>query len=126
MIVGFSGTQRGMSLRQQMQCADVLQWFLLVSRAESTKPVFYDGDCPIESADQQAREIAQQLGYECRQLPPRKRNAAEFLARNRRIVEHSGVLVAAPETDHEKIRSGTWMTVRYARKCAKPVVMLAR
>jgi hypothetical protein len=126
MNVGFTGTQRGMTLRQQMQLDRILGIFLLADEAVNAKPVFYDGDCPIESADQQARAIARQLGYECRQLPPRKRNAAEFLARNRRIVEHSDVLVAAPETDHEKLRSGTWMTVRYARKCAKPIVMLAR
>lgn len=126
MIVGFTGTQQGMSLRQQIQLDKVLGWFWLADESVGARPIFYDGDCPVESADQQARTIARQIGYECRQLPPRQRSAVELLARNRRLVEFCDVLVAAPDTDHEKIRSGTWYTVRRARDAGKPVVMLAR
>lgn len=48
------------------------------------------------------------------------------LARNRRIVAAVDVLIAAPETDREELRSGTWATIRYARAAGKPVVMLSR
>lgn len=48
------------------------------------------------------------------------------LVRNRNIVAACDVLIAAPETDKEQQRSGTWATVRYARAAGKPVVMLSR
>ena len=121
MTVGFTGTQRGMSFSQELQCRLVLQWLW---RAGGT--VFVDGDCPRHSADQEAREIADELGYECQQEPPANRTAKALLARNRRIVARCDVLVAAPRTNEEELRSGTWMTVRAAHKAGKPVVMLSR
>ncbi len=50
----------------------------------------------------------------------------ESLDRNLRLVAECDVLVAAPLTDAEVRRSGTWATVRYARRRGVPVVMLAR
>lgn len=44
-----------------------------------------------------------------------------FLDRNHDIVDSSDVLIAAPKTDYEEQRSGTWATVRYALKKHKPV-----
>jgi hypothetical protein len=38
-----------------------------------------------------------------------------YLVRNRHIVDASSVLIATPKGD-EELRSGTWSTVRYARK----------
>jgi hypothetical protein len=34
--------------------------------------------------------------------------------------------VACPRTDQEQRRSGTWATVRYARKVGKPVLIIGR
>ena len=48
------------------------------------------------------------------------------LARNRAIVAASDILIAAPESDTEQRRSGTWATVRYARAKGIPVIMLSR
>lgn len=39
----------------------------------------------------------------------------EYLARNRAIVDAANVLFAAPKGE-EELRSGTWSTVRYARR----------
>ena len=50
---------------------------------------------------------------------------AEYLTRNRMIVDMitpGGWLVAMPEGP-EKDRSGTWYTIRYARRSKKPVLI---
>lgn len=39
-----------------------------------------------------------------------------YMARNDRLVEHSDVLLAFPRSWREELRSGTWATVRRARK----------
>jgi len=44
------------------------------------------------------------------------------LARNRDIVDAADVLLACPKGPEER-RSGTWSTIRYARRCRKPVVI---
>jgi len=44
------------------------------------------------------------------------------LDRNRAIVDACGILLACPDGP-ERLRSGTWATVRYARKQGKPVVI---
>lgn len=45
-----------------------------------------------------------------------------FLLRNRDIVDATQLLIALPDGP-ERLRSGTWSTVRYARRLAKPVVI---
>lgn len=47
----------------------------------------------------------------------------EYLARNKDIVEAGDWLIAAPKGP-EELRSGTWSTVRYARKLGKPVTIV--
>ena len=46
------------------------------------------------------------------------------LDRNRDIVDACEVIIATPETSEEHLRSGTWSTVRYARKKGIRVVVL--
>jgi hypothetical protein len=53
-------------------------------------------------------------------------SAGKELDRNRAIVAAVDVLVAAPLEDREVQRSGTWATVRSARRKGIPVVMLSR
>jgi hypothetical protein len=40
------------------------------------------------------------------------------------IVEEANTLVAVPANQKEEVRSGTWATVRYARKLNAPVVII--
>lgn len=46
------------------------------------------------------------------------------LERNQDIVDACDMLIATPKTDHEELKSGTWATVRRARKAGKPVVII--
>jgi len=46
------------------------------------------------------------------------------LVRNQDIVEDSDVVIATPKEDHETLRSGTWATIRYARKAGKPLCII--
>jgi hypothetical protein len=45
--------------------------------------------------------------------------AKDYLDRDRDIVDESDVMIATPETEQEKQRSGTWYTIRYAKKVIK-------
>jgi predicted Rossmann fold nucleotide-binding protein DprA/Smf involved in DNA uptake len=49
-----------------------------------------------------------------------------YLDRNKDIVRVSIGLIAAPKTNKEEQRSGTWSTVRYATKTGKPLIILPR
>lgn len=44
-----------------------------------------------------------------------------YLARNGVIAHSCDVLIATPRTMEEELRSGTWATIRYAKKIGKPV-----
>lgn len=46
------------------------------------------------------------------------------LARNRDIVNESGIMLAAPAEMTEQARGGTWYTIKYARKVGKPLVIV--
>ena len=50
-------------------------------------------------------------------------SAESYYKRNRYLVDHSDCLVAVYDNDRN-VRSGTGMTVRYAEKKGKPVVMI--
>lgn len=49
---------------------------------------------------------------------------AEYIVRNHAIVDACHVLIAGPDGDEMKLRSGTWATVRYGRTQNKNVKIL--
>jgi predicted Rossmann fold nucleotide-binding protein DprA/Smf involved in DNA uptake len=51
------------------------------------------------------------------------REPLPYLERNHAIVNESDFLIAAPDGP-ETLRSGTWATVRYARKVGKRVLVI--
>lgn len=113
MIVGFTGTREGMSARQRQQFA----WLMLRIRCDT----FHHGGA--EGADTQAADfVLRNPGIGIVTHPA----GGDPLARNREIVAAADILIAAPRTDREELRSGTWATIRYARKKGIPVVMLSR
>jgi len=123
-IFGFTGSRRGMTqpqeynLRQQLQRGDIL----------------LHGDCV--GADAQAHDIALDSGCLVEIYPPtdvtmRARcvggivhPAQDYIARNHAIVDHCGLLIATPLTPEEEQRSGTWATMRYAKRINKRVILL--
>lgn len=128
MKVGFTGTQIGMSERQKVAL-----------RAELAKATeFHHGDCV--GADAEADQIARELGTKIHIHPPinpSKRAFCyrlgdviwpedEYLARNHDIVNATRELIAAPKSDREELRSGTWATIRYASRMGKVVRILSR
>jgi len=44
-----------------------------------------------------------------------------YLSRNKDIVRYNEMLVATPGETQNRSRSGTWSTVRFARKMGRPV-----
>jgi len=119
MKVGFTGTQIGMSDYQAL----TLRYLLTLNCASE----LHHGCCI--GADSEAHEIAQDLGIwivahppdkldkegECYQ-PDETRDRRPYLVRNRAIVDDSEFLIATPRDNTERRRSGTWYTVRYAKK----------
>jgi predicted Rossmann fold nucleotide-binding protein DprA/Smf involved in DNA uptake len=50
--------------------------------------------------------------------------ARKPLKRNHIIAERCDRLLATPATSEEQLRSGTWATIRYARKMGKPITII--
>lgn len=128
MRLGFTGTQRGMTMSQVQRFKD------LVVRLSPLE--FHHGDCV--GADEEAHAIVRMVAPLCvivihpptngskrafcvgnRILPPR-----EYLVRNRNIVEAVHRLAACPKSPVEQLRSGTWSTVRRARQAGLQVDLI--
>ena len=124
--VGFTGTQRGMTPRQKEAVLGVLVAHDVVE--------VHHGDCI--GADQQMHALARTLNLRIVLHPPEDevkrafcsadvvRAALPYLARNERIVDETEMLIATPKSYREEVRSGTWATVRRARKAQKEVVVV--
>jgi hypothetical protein len=101
---------------------------------------FHHGDCI--GADAQAAKLAKQLGFimVCHPGHPRDKNNTMFRAftdfndvahevkpfvkRDRDIVDACEQMIATPVGLVEETRSGTWTTVRYARKQKKEIQII--
>jgi hypothetical protein len=133
MKIGFTGTQIGLTLHQQGEVKRILVevWSKLLP--EETIE-FHHGDCI--GSDAQAGSIASLLGCIIHVHPPidaRKRAYAkgnvtyapkEYIERNHNIVDLCNLLIATPRSKDEEIRSGTWATIRYARKRNIPIILI--
>lgn len=126
--VGFTGTQKGMTNAQSAKLAEYMR--------ETDKVygnwAFHEGDCI--GSDDEATHLAWKTGaYVLCHLPLNNSKRAfnpnvhdtydpkPYLERNHDIVDGSDELVATPAEMTEQLRSGTWATVRYAKKLGKPV-----
>lgn len=126
--VGFTGTREGLTTEQEVTVTN-----LLVVKAKE----LHHGDCV--GADAEAHAIALQQGIAITIHPPDKPGARSFcfgtnfdkylpekpfLDRNHDIVDATDVLIACPKQAEEISRSGTWATVRYARKKGKQIIIV--
>ncbi len=129
MKAGFTGTREGMTLPQR---AAFLDWV-----EDRGLTAFHQGCCI--GADAQATAIiwgvyprpyivghppdnTALMAFDhflvCNKLVP----PLPYLQRNAEIVAACEVLLAAPKGP-ENMRSGTWATIRYARRHEKPIVI---
>jgi len=111
--IGFTGTRHGMTKPQQATLAGLLR---------DREGEFHHGDAI--GADQEAAQLAYVYGYRVVPHRPTGHRSEDYLARNREIVNAVAELYAAPYGDQEELRSGTWATVRYARKAWLPVTII--
>lgn len=126
--IGFTGTRNGMTQKQKVKLSSLL--FAVCSN----DCVFHHGDCI--GADQEAAEIAKNLGYSLVCHPPsnpksqafvvsnKTRSPKPYIKRNHDIVDECYQLIATPKSNQEELRSGTWATVRYARKTGIQVIII--
>lgn len=130
MIIGFSGTRRGLTRPQR----DALHSLLM----EFEPDVVHHGCCvgadsdfsvlagtragvkihahPADLGALTDKDALDWADVTYKPLPP--------LERNQVIVDESELLIACPAEATEQLRSGTWATVRFARKCGKRVVII--
>jgi hypothetical protein len=127
--IGFTGTRRGLTQKQSTTL-----WDILVDLQTDGYNEFHHGDCV--GSDTSAALMATKLGmktvsHPCEILKHRSFTpAVQYypvlppLQRNKAIVECSDVLVATPDAMTERLRSGTWHTIRYARKTLVRVIII--
>lgn len=131
-IVGVTGAEMGMNDRQ----AANFFWLLSVLKPKGLR----HGDCV--GVDVQAAQLADFMsiptfshpGFSLKD-PDNTRFRAfhksttiydpkPFLERDEDIATNSAIVIACPLESHEVLRSGTWATVRYARKAGTPRIIL--
>lgn len=124
MRVVFTGTQRGMS-DDQHRAVD--RW---LHRHKAEVSWYYHGGCI--GADAQFHQLLHKHGelwkvtVEPSDIPAKMATLVGSgfailkpwppLKRNRHMVKVTDVLIATPFEQEEVLRSGTWATIRYARK----------
>lgn len=128
--IGFTGTQEGTTPEQTLKLIEILSYF-------KNKDINFHHGCCI-GADKVAYILAYSYGYIIHFHPPiNKSKAFEFIAQENDIIHPdkeyldrnqdialSQLLIATPSTPLEKIRSGTWVTVRYARKNKRHIIVI--
>ncbi len=130
MIIGFTGTQRGMTPKQKDRFYDKI--------VELDATEFHHGDCI--GADEEADNIVRTIGGIRIVIHPPDNDAKRafcnarglsmvcepkpYLERNHDIVDACETMIATPGETTEQLRSGTWATIRYAKKKQKPGIIL--
>lgn len=116
--IGFTGTRKGMTHEQTKK---VRKYFVQLHPF-----CLHHGDCI--GADDEANSIARGLFNNSIIHPPvdpkyraycpsdKSWEPKRYIVRNHDIVDESDILVATPKQKRETRRSGTWATIRYARK----------
>lgn len=130
MRVGITGTREGMSQAQKER---------FVLRLYELQPTqFHHGDCL--GADAEGHDIVREFfpNVEIHVHPPISDYMRAFrrgdiiyepdhyIPRDRRIVDMTEFMFGAPLTDTEIVRSGTWTTIRYAKKVGRNYEVLKR
>ena len=126
--IAFTGSRLGMTHKQIAEVTEKLKAY---------EPKFVKhGDCL--GADAQFHDLCLAYG-KCRIIihPPTNtkmraycgeahaiREPKPYLDRNKYMVIWSNLLIACPAGKQEELRSGTWSTIRYARKTGTEVIII--
>lgn len=133
MIIGFSGTRMGMTKVQKKSFLDII-----TGDGDLYPTTFIHGGA--EGSDEQAHDIVE-TNFEncCIEIYPTYHRARYWeentqykivhppkppLVRNEIIAQRCELLIAISATEGEVLRSGTWSTVRYARKHKKKIFII--
>ena len=121
MNLGMTGNRNGLS----EECKQALLEFLNTNTPEEV----HHGDCV--GADKDFHDICVSRRIRVIIHPPlddknrafckgdESRDPKPHLERNRAIVDETDMMIAFPPTQEELLRSGTWATIRYAKKTKK-------
>ena len=124
MVIGFTGTSKGMTAYQKQRVLELLQ--------ELKPDLVRHGDCI--GADTDFHLIACSLNIPTCIHPPDNDSKRSFcksdcilpvkpyLDLNKDIVDMSSILISTPETTKEDLHSGTWFSIRYAKRAGKEVI----
>jgi hypothetical protein len=130
MRVGITGTREGMSQHQKEQ--------FVLKLLELQPTEFHHGDCL--GADAEGHDSVREFFPDCKihVHPPIKDymrafrqgdvmyEPDDYIPRDYRIVDMTEFLIGAPLTDKEIVRSGTWTTIRYAKRIGRNHEVLKR
>jgi hypothetical protein len=129
---GFTGTRSGLNDSQKKSIIELLQ-----KNTNNGQIEIHHGDCV--GADKDFHDLCVSLSNKINIKiiihPPTDNKLRaycksdfiekekEYLQRNKDIVNNSDILIACPFSSEEQLRSGTWSTIRYAKKLNKTVLM---
>jgi hypothetical protein len=126
MKLGMTGSRMGMTDNAKLR----LKYFL----NENNISEAHHGDCI--GADNEFHDIITEYNIQSVIHPPTNNKARAFcsgtiilpekdyIPRNHDIVDSTDLLIAFPSSTTEEQRSGTWATIRYARKIGKQVFII--
>jgi hypothetical protein len=123
LCVGFTGNRYGMTEEQKTVFKAVINGL--------APDEFHHGDCV--GCDCEAHKIFVGVKYIHPPIIPDERAFCEgdfidkekpYLDRNKDIVDCCSILIATPSGVDEYVRSGTWSTIRYARKKKKVIYVI--
>jgi len=116
MRVGITGTRKGLTSKQFIAFHNQI-------KHNEVSEIHHGDACGCD----------QQINYETRHLFPDIKivkhlpehfTSKYLLKRNREIVDICDILWAFPKSRKEELRSGTWATIRYARKKKMPIIII--
>lgn len=127
--LGMTGTREGMTKAQKR----VFRKALKDSFRRGAE--LHHGDCIGSDAD--ANKMAAKAGYKTVAHPPDRdkyrafcesdqiRKPYPYITRDRNIVREVFAMIATPKSKEEEMRgSGTWATIRWARRCKKRLLII--
>ena len=130
--IGFTGTQKGMTFDQKNNFLVTLKELNEDRHLEE----FHHGDCI--GADKDAHQLVETyFPHVMIHIHPPENGVKRafckggfnhperpYLERNKNIVDFTDILIAVPDGESEKMRSGTWSTIRYAKKLNKNTMII--